>query len=74
MRRKRRSNNGALRRLSSRSVLAFKIRNRRGYATMALGFLTEGRTLSQAYSRLIKACRRKGMMLPEETLPPLRRF
>ncbi len=72
MRKEKRSNRKTLRQVSVRSVLAFKIRNRRGYATMALGFLTEGRTLSQAYARLVKACRRKGLSLPPDALPKLR--
>ena len=60
-----------LKKLSLRDVQFFKIVNRRGYATIAKGNLTEGRTVYQAYSRLVKACRRRGYELPIRTAPGL---
>ena len=60
-----------LKTLTLRDVQFFKIINRRGYATIAKGNLTEGRTVYQAYSRLVKACRRCGYELPIRTAPGL---
>ena len=60
-----------LKKLSLRDVQFFKIVNRRGYATIAKGNLTEGRTVYQAYSRLVKACRRRGYELPIRNAPGL---
>jgi len=39
-------------------VKIFKIKNRRGYAAVCAGHLTEGRTTGQAYDRMVKALRR----------------
>lgn len=58
-----------LRKLSVAQVKAFKIANRRGVATIVRNNLTEGRSLVQAYSRLIKACKRSGYELPVNRLP-----
>ena len=58
-----------LRKLGLGSVVVFKIANRKGYATIARNNLTEGRSIPQAYSRLIKACRRKGYELPADKIP-----
>jgi len=58
-----------LKKMSVGAVTVFKIANRRGYATIARNNLTEGRSIPQAYSRLIKACRRAGYQLPEDKLP-----
>jgi len=55
--------------LSVREVTVFKIANRRGYAALARRHLTEGRSVPQAYARLIKACRRHGLELPADKLP-----
>ncbi|MDD5005444.1 MAG: hypothetical protein PHS93_02945 [Candidatus Omnitrophica bacterium] len=41
------------------NVSIFKIKNRRGYAAVCAGHLTEGRTGQQAYDRMTKAIRRK---------------
>ena len=41
-------------------VRVFKIRNRKGYAALYSNNLTEGRTAEQAFSRMVKAVRRKG--------------
>ena len=58
-----------LKKLGLGRVVVFKIANRRGYATIALNNLTEGRSIPQAYSRLVKACRRKGYELPVNKIP-----
>jgi hypothetical protein len=39
-------------------VKVFKIRNRRGYAAVCDGHLTEGNTIQQTYDRMVKAVRR----------------
>lgn len=36
----------------------FKLKNRKGYACICLNHLTEGRTVAQAYDRMIKALKR----------------
>lgn len=51
------------------SVVVFKIANRKGYAMIAKNNLTEGRSIPQAYGRMIKACRRMGYELPEGKMP-----
>jgi hypothetical protein len=61
-----------LQKISVRSVVAFKIANRRGYATICRNNLTEGTSLVRAYSRLVKACRRRGCELPADRLPRVR--
>lgn len=53
-----------LRKISRRDVWIFKIANRGGYAAIAKNNLTEGRSVAQAYARLVKACRRSGFELP----------
>ncbi len=58
-----------LKKLGLRDVTVFRIANRRGYAAIARNNLTEGRTVFQAYSRLVKACRRTGYELPIEKAP-----
>ena len=40
------------------TVTIFKIKNRRGYAALCSGCLTEGNTQQQAYDRMVKAVRR----------------
>jgi hypothetical protein len=40
------------------SVKIFKMKNRRGYAALCQGCLTEGATKDQAYDRMVKAVRR----------------
>lgn len=52
-----------LRKLSRRKVTVFKIRNRRGYAAIFAGNLTEGRTVPQALARMAKAVKRMGFLL-----------
>ncbi len=53
-----------LKKMSIREVKFFKIANRKGFATIAKNNLTEGRTVYQAYSRMVKACKRMGYELP----------
>lgn len=45
--------------LSRSEVKIFKIRNRSGYAAIYQNNITEGRTLDQAFARMVKAARRK---------------
>ena len=61
-----------LKKLGLRDVTIFRIANRKGFATIAKNNLTEGRTVYQAYSRLVKACRRNGYELPIKKAPELR--
>lgn len=58
-----------LKKMSLGSVVVFKIANRKGYAMIAKNNLTEGRSIPQAYGRMIKACRRMGYELPVNKLP-----
>lgn len=58
-----------LKKLGVGAVTLFKLANRRGFAAIARNCLTEGRSGVQAYSRLVKACRRNGYELPEGRLP-----
>ena len=46
-------------RIGRKKVLTFKIKNRRGYAAVCGGHLTEGRSVAVALSRMVKALRRK---------------
>ncbi len=63
----------SLKKLGTKDVTFFKIANRRGYAAIARKHLTDGATVHQAYSRLIKACRRGGYELPEKSASQLPR-
>lgn len=60
-----------LKKISIREVTFFRIANRKGYATVCKKHLTEGRTVYQAYSRLVKACKRSGYELPLRKAPQL---
>ena len=53
-----------LKKLSIKDVTFFKMANRKGCAAIAKKNLTEGRTVWQAYDRLVKACKRNGYELP----------
>ncbi len=44
--------------IAGKSVQIFKIRNRKGYAAICCGNLTEGKTSSEAASRMEKALKR----------------
>jgi len=52
-----------LRKISSSKVSIFKIKNRRGYAALCMKNLTEGRTVLQAFNRMVKAVKRFGFEL-----------
>lgn len=41
-----------------KNISIFKIKNRKGYAAVCRGHLTEGRSLPQVYDRMLKALRR----------------
>ena len=60
-----------LKKLNLNDVQFFRIANRKGYATICKSHLTEGRTVYQAYSRLVKACKRSGYELPIKKAPQL---
>lgn len=49
-----------LKKLSTSKISIFKIKNRRGYAAIALGNLTEGRSPVEAFNRMAKAVKRAG--------------
>ena len=53
----------APKKLSSGKVTTFKIRNRRGYAALCMGNLTEGNTVGIAMARMAKAAKRMGYLL-----------
>jgi len=44
--------------IGNKQAQAFKIKNRKGYALVCCGHLTEGKTPEQAYDRMCKALRR----------------
>lgn len=46
--------------IGDKDASAFKIKNRKGYALVCCGHLTEGKTPQQAYDRMVKALRRTG--------------
>lgn len=52
-----------LRKLSKGRVTVFKIKNRRGYAAICMGNLTEGNTVGIALARMAKAVKRMGYLL-----------
>ena len=52
-----------LRVLAPKSITIFKICNRRGYAAICRGNLTEGTTPFQSYYRMNKALKRMGLIL-----------
>jgi hypothetical protein len=44
--------------IDNKQAQAFKIKNRKGYAIVCCGHLTEGKTPEQAYDRMCKALSR----------------
>ena len=52
-----------LKKISPNKIDIFKIRNRRGYAAVFLGHLTEGKTPSEAFERMNKALKRIGLAI-----------
>jgi hypothetical protein len=51
------------RKMPASRVKIFKIKNRRGYAAIALNNLTEGKSPVEAFSRMVKAVKRAGFEL-----------
>jgi hypothetical protein len=45
-------------RIGKNKVKIFRIKNRRGFAAICASHLTEGRSVEQAYDRMVKAIRR----------------
>ena len=56
-----------LKKLSSKQVSVFKLKNRRGFAAICLSHLTEGRSPVQAFERMVKAVKRSGYQLAGNT-------
>ena len=54
-----------LKKMSGSQVSLFKIRNRRGYAAICRGNLTEGKTPAEVFRRLHHPLRRMGYALPD---------
>ena len=52
-----------LKKLSKSKVTIIKLRNRRGYAAIYAGNLTEGNTVGIALARMAKAVKRMGFLL-----------
>ena len=52
-----------LKKLSSKQVNIFKLKNRRGFAALCMKHLTEGRSPFQAFERMVKAVKRSGYQL-----------
>lgn len=52
-----------LKKLSCNKVETFKIKNRRGYAAICMGNLTEGNSPAVAIARMAKAVKRMGFLL-----------
>jgi hypothetical protein len=44
--------------IGNREAKAFRIKNRKGFAIVCSDHLTEGKTMEQAYDRMVKALRR----------------
>ena len=49
--------------ISVKKIKIFKLKNRKGYAAICLKNLTEGLTIYQAYSRMLKALKRNGIII-----------
>jgi len=47
--------------IGARRLKIFKIKNRRGYACIFSNHLTEGKSIVEAYDRMLKALRRNGV-------------
>ena len=47
--------------ISVKKIKIFKIKNRKGYGAICLSNLTEGKTIYQAYERMLKALGRNGI-------------
>lgn len=60
-----------LKRIKSKLITVFKLKNRKGYAAICLNNLTEGATALQAFRRLMHPLHRLGYELPTSA-PKLR--
>ncbi len=49
--------------ISAKKIKIFKIKNRKGYGAICMNNLTEGKTLYQAYDRMLKALKRNGIAI-----------
>ena len=54
--------------ISSKKIKIFKIKNRKGYAAICLNNLTEGRTVYQSYTRMLKALKRSGVIIKSQPI------
>jgi hypothetical protein len=64
----------SLKNLNPKKVTIFKIKNRRGYASLCYGNLTEGTTPLQAYLRMNKALKRMGFVLKQLTMSEIQKL
>lgn len=60
--------------IGAKRVKIFKLKNRRGYAAVCMNHLTEGRTIVQAYDRMIKALKRTGHILEKQKSSRLKKL
>ncbi|MFA5196539.1 MAG: hypothetical protein WC330_01510 [Candidatus Omnitrophota bacterium] len=51
--------------IGARRIKIFRIKNRRGYACIFSNHLTEGKSVVEAYDRMIKALRRSGIKVKD---------
>jgi hypothetical protein len=51
--------------VQTKKIKIFKIRNRSGYAAVCFDHLTEGKTILEAYSRMLKALRRSRIKIKD---------
>lgn len=63
-----------MKKLSSKKVKIFKIKNRKGYGVLCMNHLTEGRTSIQAYARMIKALKRSKLELAKVNVSKLKKL
>jgi hypothetical protein len=49
--------------ISHKKIKIFRIQNRKGYAAICMDNLTEGKTITQTYERMVKALKRSGITL-----------
>lgn len=52
--------------VSVKKIKIFKLKNRKGYGCVCLNHLTEGRSIAQAYDRMLKALRRNKIALKRD--------
>ena len=51
--------------IGARRIKIFRIKNRRGYACIFSNHLTEGKSVVEAYDRMLKALRRSGIKVKD---------